>query len=963
MLEWPGAQAHPVPAQAPAWLALALGLMGDWCARERLAALFWPDAGDAAALRSLRVTLHRSRQWLEGLGLGAALQSGPAGLRLALDSDVAEFRRAIGQGAAEHAVALQREPLLPGFLAAAFPVFEEWLGAEREVLRGAWREAVLREAARRDALGELATALATLQQAVDDDPLAEVLVHELHRLASRTPEGHPARAAALQRAQRQAQALRLDVDTDALPATAASSASPSSHSAAPWTRDRMAPWVGREEAMATLQATDADLLIVSGEPGVGKTRLLAEFAPEQPGRTLWLRGRQGLQSVPLLPVAEALQRELPRLRTLLGRDATLRELSRLVPALADGELLPAPDAASAALLTALLHVLPRLADTLVVDDLQWLDTATRQLLGLLAGAAPMRLLATLRGAEAPADLGIWLQAEQAAGRCRVWTLPPWSATDTAALLARLSGRPAPRFALWVHARCGGNPLFVLETLRWLFEQGRLRLAEDGWASDLDEIQPDYRNLVVPDRVAALLQQRVAALSGNTQRLLQAAAVVGSTTPLEAVAALVPLHPWDAAEALAEAQHAGLMAAERFAHDLVREAILAAMAPPVARLLHAGVLCHLAAHLPPHRLAEHAWAAGDEPAAVKATLAASQADRLLGLFEIARPALAAARARCTATRSQAALQAEMADLADSLGDVDVAEAQARGVLELDADPADHANAITTLARMALDRGNLPSARQWTQVLLAEHPECPDRFTLPAKLAHAEGDFEAALVLMRQQVQWLRATPETPPSELASALSGLAVSLDALGRETEAAALHLEALSEAARVKSRYIQVYATANWLHSFKGAPDEALGIGEAALSLGEYRDSHRLRLQLAARYIDAARWRDAERHLEPVCDDKRPVYVAYARARLVTVQAALGDPTARRAAIERAFEAASASDDYRAHAMVAASVLHDGDDADQPRAQALLRPERHSRLDPSLRQRLAEGMAKRGCG
>lgn len=96
------------------------------------------------------------------------------------------------------------------------------------------------------------------------------------------------------------------------------------------------------------------------------------------------------------------------------------------------------------------------------------------------------------------------------------------------------------------------------------------------------------------------------------------------------------------------------------------------------------------------------------------------------------------------------------------------------------------------------------------------------------------------------------------------------------------------------------------------------------------------------------------------MCEAGQPLYVAYARARLVTVQAALGDPTARRAAIERAFEAARASDDYRAHAMVAASVLHDGDDADQARAQALLRPERHSRLDPSLQVRLAEGMAKR---
>jgi DNA-binding SARP family transcriptional activator/tetratricopeptide (TPR) repeat protein len=1004
-LHLPDGTTHELPNNLPGFLAAWLAAHGDWVGREALGLVFWPDMPAAQVLLNLRVNLHRLRDWLETHGLGPTLQAERRRVRLVLGADVADFRAACGAGEWGRALALYRGELLHGASLAGLAGVDAWQQAEREALRSTWRAVLLREAERRGRAGELSAALALAGSAVDDDPLAEPPLLALVHLAARLPPGHPARADAVDRVRRRAlavadepglasspaleaaiQALRgrgtaaahtggvtgpaADDGGDA-PAVdeagAAAAASGSADAPSPWQDRAPPPWVGRDldwARLAALRSGDVELVVVTGEPGVGKTRLLHEFMPESPGRVLWLRCRPGLQSVPLLAVAEALRRELPRLQALAGADALRRELARLLPALAPDETLAPPQGTSAALLTALAHVLPRLAEALVVDDLQWCDIATRQLLGLLAGTAPMRLWATLRSAEADPALRDWLGAEEAAGRCGRLQLQPWSEAGGAELVARLSGRPAPRFAKWLHQRCGGNPLFVLETLRLLFDQGRLRLDADGWASDLDALGDDYRQLTVPDRVAAVLGQRLARLGEPSQRLLEAAAVAGSAAALPALAAVagLPLRP--AAQALAEAQAAGLMQGEDFAHDLVRETVLAGLAAPVLRLLHAGVVQHLGAQLPPHVVAEHAWAAGDEPAAVAATLQASRANRLLGLVDSTQDLLRRAIARAVASRGRCALLAELAECADTAGDPAAAAAHAAAALELDGDASDHASALGTQMGLAIQRSDHAEAHRVLQRLRAAHPDWPDRFTLPAKLAHAEGDFGTALELMQQQVAWLRREPGLPPADLASALSGLAVALDALDRTAEAAPLHLEALEVAERARARFIQVHATANWLHRYAGPPDEALRAGEVALALGEYSDTDRLRLQLAARYAEAERWADARRHLEPVCRSPRAVYVAFARARLVTVEAASGDDARRNTAIDEAFAAAAACDDPRAKAIVAACVLLDGDAADAARAQALLARESADlleRLDSTLRQRLLAGLQRHG--
>jgi predicted ATPase len=132
------------------------------------------------------------------------------------------------------------------------------------------------------------------------------------------------------------------------------------------------PLVGRRDEWARLRNAGPGLLLVAGEPGVGKTRLARDALP---GATVW-RCRDGLQTIPLLPAAEWLKSVAAQVPRAVGDATALRELARLEPSLAPGERLPPPEGDSARLLLALSAVVPRLTDTLLVDDLQWVDAAT-----------------------------------------------------------------------------------------------------------------------------------------------------------------------------------------------------------------------------------------------------------------------------------------------------------------------------------------------------------------------------------------------------------------------------------------------------------------------------------------------------------------------------------------------------------------------------------------------------------
>src|SRR5215831_13188380 len=86
---------HDLPATVPGWAVAFLALHGDWVSRERVAAVFWPDAATEEALHNLRVNLHRTRQVLAGWGVESQLEAERRRVRLQLPTDVAALRRAL----------------------------------------------------------------------------------------------------------------------------------------------------------------------------------------------------------------------------------------------------------------------------------------------------------------------------------------------------------------------------------------------------------------------------------------------------------------------------------------------------------------------------------------------------------------------------------------------------------------------------------------------------------------------------------------------------------------------------------------------------------------------------------------------------------------------------------------------------------------------------------------------------
>ncbi|MBE0546212.1 MAG: hypothetical protein IH627_00850, partial [Rubrivivax sp.] len=115
-LRWEAAEAapRPLPVVLPAALLLVLARHGEWVSRAELAALFWPDQADEAALLNLRVTLHKARRLLENMGIGEPMQAERRRIRWSPPTDLGRT----GQG---------HGPPALGFDLPQFERFDRWL--------------------------------------------------------------------------------------------------------------------------------------------------------------------------------------------------------------------------------------------------------------------------------------------------------------------------------------------------------------------------------------------------------------------------------------------------------------------------------------------------------------------------------------------------------------------------------------------------------------------------------------------------------------------------------------------------------------------------------------------------------------------------------------------------------------------------------------------------------------------
>src|SRR5262249_9523079 len=224
-----------------------------------------------------------------------------------------------------------------------------------------------------------------------------------------------------------------------------------------------------------------------------------------------------------------------------------RTLSTLLPLLPElAELLPnAPliasqpgehqilglHAAIAGTLLALGQITPQV---LILEDLHWFDRATLEgltaLLPALRGAAVLLILSG-RSEELSARPDVWetLLRLDRTGLLRRVELPGLSAEECADLVRRAlrMQHPAPRFSARLAAATAGNPFFILETLRTLYEQGMLRRDEQGvWHTPWDTADTDYQELPLPSGLRQAIDVRLRKLPAHARATLAAAAVLG-----------------------------------------------------------------------------------------------------------------------------------------------------------------------------------------------------------------------------------------------------------------------------------------------------------------------------------------------------------------------------------------------------------------------------------------------------
>lgn len=779
--------------------------------REQLLALLWPEHERGAAQQLLRSTLHGVRR-----ALGHTL-SGDDPLTLTPDIEV-DYRALVAavmaptSDEATLAAALEhyRGELLAGFELPDAEPFEEWLAAERErarllAVRGLTRLARLREA--RD---DYSGALDALRRALAFDPLQEDLQRDAIRLHYLAGD----RVGAIRRYEqlrelldaemgvppmRETQALYDAIVTDTLEdrrpvgqrggPLASSGFSPSPRPLAPLTETL--PFTGRDEELARLEAAVAAgrLALIEGEAGIGKTRLAEEFIARSGDGGLVLVGaaRELEQGLPYQPVVDALRQlaarpDWPTLRAQLALEPIWRrEVARLLPELAGegaaGE--PPPGRAEEARLweavARLLLALAGLAPvTLFFDDIHWADASTLGLVGYLlrrAEGAPLRLLATARPAAPRSPLSALITALTREGRLERVTLKRLSPAETAALARSLSPADAEHLASWLQQTAEGNPYIMAELVRLARARGLLD------AEGRLDLKAIAKAPLLPQTVYSLIEARLARLSDEARRVLDAAVAAGREFEFEVVARAAALSEAAALDALDELLAARLVeplpnGAYRFDHSLTMEVAYREVGEPRHRAMHrrvaeamealyrdrldevAGLIAfHLAEGGAPERAAGYAMRAGRKATSVAAWAEAIRfyEQALAGATAAERPAALMALSEALALGGESARASEGFREAQRLARTPAEERQARINLARALIPQGRYGEVIELAR-ALDSG--PPEERWLAL-----------FLWGTALSLEGSDLAEAALRLREAERLVAEQPEPDPVALA------------------------------------------------------------------------------------------------------------------------------------------------------------------------------------------------------
>ncbi len=596
--------------------------------RSRLAGMLWPDSSETVARGNLRQRLHRLKQ---SLALEIVVGTDFLELGPMVQKDVAlSFEQ--WQIPASELMRLPAE-LLAGHDFDDCPDLAEWVAAAREKLKLARRDAILLELEHCQVEENYSNAIAWSARLIELDPISEETYRRLMRLQYLQGD----RAGALMTYQRCVWVLEKELGLAPMPETTELAQlvergkdmgkKQSTRSEIPLTVLRPPVLAGREKEWNAIEAAwQQDLNIhVVGEAGVGKTRLMLDFINSK-GSYAFIEGKPGENDLPFAAVARMCR------QLLLGVSAeslpiwVRQEISRLVPSLS--EVAPVALASEdqklrffEALAELILHNSSQHPEqkpvAVLADNVQFMDAASleaSQYLFSRLAENNIRSLMAYRSGELLPGIEWSIGQEVLQTKACVVEVRPLDQSGIAELMSCLQ-MPAqnmfssktiasPEFSQTLLRRTGGNPLFILETLKNLYETGQM---DDGV----------LEKLPLPQKLIGLISKRLEALPIANLRLTRVAAVLGTNFDETNAAKMLDTTPNEIRNQIEKLQIAQIFLNNHFAHDLLFETALATIPVPVRRQLHARAYSVLRdTSAPEVSLAEHALQAKEFQFAVQ-----------------------------------------------------------------------------------------------------------------------------------------------------------------------------------------------------------------------------------------------------------------------------------------------------------------------------------------------------------
>ena len=605
-----------LPRKTRALLAYLALVAPRACPREELETLLWGATGETQAQQSLRKALWGLRRALGSSHASLVVAGGDTVALGDVEVDVAKFERLAGKhdgGALAEAAALYRGPLLGGVELDELQ-FDEWLRVRRDRLRELAVNTLGRLLAQQTKMHAVDDALATALKIFALDP-----VHEpTHRAVMRLHVAAGRRAAALRQYQSCVEGLRRELGVEpeeetrrlyqellqapsprAARVTTRAAARSNPPAAAPLTR-QTSGFVGRREELAWLSRHLADarqgtgrVVMVIGQAGIGKSRLLDEFAGEarrSGARMLIGRAHESEQVLAFGPWIDALRAaDVGNDETVLAslRPAWRAELARLLPELETPGLPPAGQY-SRRLFESILRIVEALAQRqptiVVLEDVQWADEMTLRLLAFFARQILERrvlVVTTVREEDLPVTPALARVVDELRREpnLEARTLAPFLRDETLELVRALAktgagDEVARRVGEQVWRASEGNAFVIVETMR--------AMAEDAASS-----QPPFA-----ERVRQLVVGRLARLSARARRLVTVAAVVGREFDFTLLSRAAGAPEVEVAEDLEELVRRGILHGVGdsldFTHQRVREVAYRDILDARRRILHVQV---------------------------------------------------------------------------------------------------------------------------------------------------------------------------------------------------------------------------------------------------------------------------------------------------------------------------------------------------------------------------------------